>query len=102
MAFDIHTMAVSDKSDALANPDRIYTLLRKAVANGAGGGAGLSVAVAITGLQLPAAYSVFVSPSQDATVWISSRTRTGFTVNLAPRLAASTLAAGTFDLLVLA
>ena len=102
MANDLHTVSVPDASDPLAQSDRIIMLLKKAFANGVGSGAGAALAVPVTGLRLPASYAVFVNPSQDATHWISNRTQTGFTVNLAPRLAANTLAAGTFDLLVLA
>lgn len=102
MAQDLHTVAVSDASDALAQADRLFMLLKKAFANGAGSGAGAALAVPISGLRLPAFYAVFVNPGQDATWYITNRTQAGFTVNLAPRLAANTLAAGTFDLLVLA
>lgn len=49
---------------------------------------------------LPAAYAVQGTPSQDATVWVTSKTVAGFTVNVAPRLAANALAAGTIDLIV--
>lgn len=102
MAQDLHTVSVSDSSDPLAQADRVFMLLKKAFANAAGSGAGAALAVPITGLRLPASYAVFVNPGQDATWFITARTQTGFTVNLAPRLAANTLAAGTFDLLVLA
>lgn len=96
-----HSVAVPPQSDPLGFEDRIV-LLRKAVANAAGGSAGAAVTIVVTGLQLPAAYSVLVTPSQDSTWWISGKTRAGFTINLAPRLAASTLAASTIDYLVVA
>ena len=51
---------------------------------------------------LPAKFSVEAMPSQDATCWITNKTQTGFTVNLAPRLAASSLAAGTVDIMIAA
>lgn len=102
MAQDLHTVSVSDLSDPLAQADRLVLVLKKGVANAAGSGAGASVTVALTGLRLPAKYTVFVTPDQDATHWITGRSATGFTVNLSPRLAASTLAAGTLDILVLA
>lgn len=102
MSYDLHTVSVNKASSALAMSDRIAVLLQKQVANAAGGSAGASVTVALTGLELPASYAVFVSPGQDATWWISSRTQAGFTVNLSPRLAANTLAAGSIDILVLA
>lgn len=96
----IHSVAVPPQSDPLGFEDRIV-LLRKAVANAAGGSAGAAVTVAVSNLQLPANYSVVVNPAQDATWWVTAKTRTGFTINLAPRLAANTLAAGTIDFLVI-
>lgn len=102
MAFDLHTISVKDGSDALANGDRLSVLLKKQIANAAGGSAGAAVTVALTGLKLPPKYAVFVSPDQDATWWISGRSQAGFTINLAPRLAANTLAAGKLDLAVFA
>lgn len=102
MAKDLHTVAVPSQSDPLANEDRVILLVKKALANAAGSGAGAAVTIPVTGLQLPASYAVQVTPSQDATAWISGRSQTGFTINLAPRLAANTLAAGTVDVVVLA
>lgn len=99
MAKEIHTITLSSSSDVSNFDDRVG-LLRKKVAHGAGGGAGAAVAVAITGLQLPANYYAAAVPSQDATVWISARSQTGFTVNIAPRLAATTLASGSIDLIL--
>jgi hypothetical protein len=68
------------------------------VTSAAGNGSAFDVA----GLRLPATYSVIPSLDQDCTVYITNRTQTGFRVNVAPRLAASTLAAGTLDLLIAA
>lgn len=101
MGFPLHTLAVKDGSD-LSRPDRLELYLKSQIANAAGGGAGQSVAIPVAIKNLPAKYTAFVSPSQDATWWISNRTQAGFTVNLAPRVAGNTLAAGTFDLVVLA
>lgn len=100
MAKIVHSVAVADASSPLANPDRLGVLLVTQLANGVGGGAGAAVAIPVTGLELPATYNVQGTPSQDATVWISARTQAGFTVNIAPRLAATTLSAGTIDILV--
>ncbi|MDR6511474.1 hypothetical protein J2792_002346 [Novosphingobium capsulatum] len=102
MAKDLHTVAVSSKGDGPAQEDRLIVLMKKGLANAAGGSAGAAVTIALTGLELPASYGVQVTPSQDATVWTSGRSQTGFTINLAPRLAANTLAAGTVDVLVFA
>lgn len=51
---------------------------------------------------LPAAYAVQVEPGADCTTWISGKTQAGFIVNFSPRLAASTLAASTADILIAA
>jgi type IV secretory pathway VirJ component len=101
MAKDLHTIAVATGSD-LSNEDRLVVLMKKQLANSAGGGAGQSVTIAVTGLTLPASYAVQATPDQDATVWISGRSQTGFTINLAPRLAANTLAVGKVDVVVMA
>ena len=83
--------------------DRVIMGLQTQVANSAGGGAGSSVTVAVSfPYELPAEYAVFVNPGQDATWFVAnaSKTSTGFTVTLEPRLAANTLAAGAIDVLV--
>lgn len=98
MAVDLHTVSISAGSDPLAQSDRLG-VAKLQIANGVGGGAGAAVAVAVA-INLPASYVVHATPSQDATVWISARTQAGFTVNIAPRLAATTLAVGTIDLLI--
>jgi len=102
MPQEIHTIEMPDGS--LQNrSDRLIVGLQTQVANGAGGGAGLSVTVAVTfGYQLPKEYAVFVNPGQDATWYVAdnSKTATGFTVTLEPRLAANTLAAGAIDVMV--
>jgi hypothetical protein len=48
---------------------------------------------------LPASgqYAVDIELSQDATHYITGKSSAGFTVNIQPRLAANTLAAGTFN-----
>jgi len=60
------------------------------------------VAVAFAAGALPASYAVVVCPNQDATVCVSNKTSTGFNVTLTPRLATATLAAGLFDVVVIA
>ncbi len=64
--------------------------------------AGASSAMDITGMTLPASYAVQVEPNSDATAWVTAKTQPGFIVNFSPRLAASTLAAGTADITILA
>lgn len=96
--------AIEVISGAAQRKDRLFVAARQAIANVIGGGAGLSVVTAVTfpAGALPANYTVLVNPKQDATWFTSGHTSTGFNVTLFPRLAASTLAAGTFDLVVLA
>jgi len=102
MGLDIHTIEVAPGSNPTAQPDRVAFAILPNVANVAGGSANTAVATAITGLQLPANYTVEVTPNQDATAFVTAKTQTGFTVNLAPRQTTSTLAAGTFDVTIFA
>lgn len=51
---------------------------------------------------LPASYVVQATVDQDANVYITGRTQAGFTVNITPRLAGNTLAAGAVDLVIIA
>lgn len=87
-----------------ARKDRVLFAARQGIANVIGGGAGLSVVTAVTFPtgSLPANYTVVVNPKQDATWFTSAHTASGFNVTLFPRLAANTLAAGTFDIAVFA
>ena len=99
----IHTLKMPDGAGPSAEAGALMVGMQLSVANAVGGGAGQAVTVAVTGLKnLPAKYGVMVSPGQDATWFVSSKTSTGFTVTLNPRLAANTLAAGTIDLLIFA
>lgn len=71
-----------------------------------GGGAGASVATAVTktlvGQDLPADYTVVVVPEQDVRAWITAKSGTGFTINQTPVDAGVTLAAGSVDVLIFA
>lgn len=99
----LHTVEAVGSLDQLAQQDRLMVGLKKSVINAAGGGAGTAVTTAVAFAEpLPANYEVFVSPNQDATWYVTSKTSLGFNVVLTPRLAATTLAAGTFDVLVVA
>jgi hypothetical protein len=74
---------------------------RVRVAHVIGAGAGLSVATPVTTVkELPPNYTVVPVMEQDATCWITAKTAAGFTLNIAPRLAATTLAAGTVDVFI--
>jgi hypothetical protein len=78
------------------------------VANGAGtAGADVTVSLATSYTDaygngvLPNDYCVLVTPSQDAMVSVTGKTTSGFSVVLTPKVAAATIAAGTFDVVVL-
>ncbi|CAJ0698779.1 hypothetical protein [Ralstonia holmesii] len=102
MSLPVHTIDVAPGSNPLAQQDRVLVALLEGVATAAGSGAGASVTTPISGLQLPASYAVQVTPNQDAVAYVTSKTATGFNVVLNPRLAASTLAAGTVDISIFA
>jgi hypothetical protein len=77
------------------------------IANATGGGAGQAVTTAVqfvdrygTGL-LPAQYVVSVTASQSAFATVTNKSSNGFNVVLTPP-SGVTLAAGTFDLVVIA
>jgi len=101
MGLDIHTLDVIPGGTPPYQPDRvIFAMLpNKATVAGASAGAAVSFNVAMA---LPATYIVQATPNQDATVFVTAKTVTGFTVTLNPRLAANTLAAGTVDLTIFA
>ena len=103
MSVNINRVGIVGGS-TFAFPDRPMLGYQFNVANAAGSGAGAAVTTAITFTgELPGTnYMVLVAPNQDATAYVSGKTATGFNVVLTPRLAASTLASGHFDVLVLA
>lgn len=66
-----------------------------------GASAGVASTVAVTwGEPVPTPYTVLVSPVEDSTYFITSKTATSCILNVAPRLAASTLAGGTVEVLL--
>jgi hypothetical protein len=99
MPFDLHTIESPDGS-ALANYDRIVIGAQSGVANIAGSGAGASATTAVSFGALPPNYSVSISASQACFVAITDKTSTGFNVVQTPTLGSVTLAAGTFDAVV--
>ena len=102
MSLDLHTVSVL-KGTQLSQQDRLLIGQLLGVANAAGSGAGAAVAVPVAWPdQLPANYFVDICPNADVTWYITAKTSSGFTVNLNPRLAANTIAAGTFDVRVTA
>lgn len=100
MGQPVHTVEVPDGFQ-LAQPDRILIGNLPNQANVAGGGAGAAVTTAFTGLKLPAAYSVHVDANQACAVSITNKTQSGFNVVLTPA-STVTLAAGTFDVTIVA
>lgn len=108
MPFDLHIVEVVDAAstqvgNGLQNVDKVVLAKLDSVTNAAGGSAGTAVTTAVAfANELPADYAVFVQPGQDATAYVSSKTATGFNVVLTPRLATATIAAGSFDVLVVA
>jgi len=101
MSFDFHTVSAPDGAKPQLN-DRIVLGSLIGVANVAGSGAGQPVSTVVSGLKLPPNYAVTVNPGQDATSFVTGKTQTGFTVTMNPRLATSTLVAGSFDAMITA
>lgn len=102
MAINNHIISVLDGSSGNDFLDRVFYGIKIGVANVAGSGAGAAVSTVVTFAEpLPDTFTVLVQPGQDATWFISNKTVFGFTVTLNPRLAANTLAAGSFDVILL-
>ena len=100
MALDQHTISVPNGA-LPANQDRTIIGSLPGVANAAGA-AGATVSTAVTMGDLPPNYSVIVNPGQGCGWFVSGKTSTGFTVNLVPFSSTATVAAGTFDVVVVA
>jgi hypothetical protein len=99
-----HSIAIPDGATP-ANEDRTIIGSIPGIANVAGGSAGAAVTTTVqlpASANLPANYGVMVNPGQDATWYVSNKTFDSFTVTMTPRLAANTLAAGTFDVVIVA
>lgn len=98
-----HRISVLDPQAGTDFYDKTILGQKIGVVTAAGGGAGATVSTAITFAEgLPANYQVIASFNLAAAIWITAKTSTGFTVNVAPLLAATTLGAGALDVLVLA
>lgn len=99
-----HTIESPDGATP-AHQDRAIIGTIPGIANAAGGGAGAAVTTTVTlsaSANLPANYSVLVNPGQDATWYADNKKAASFDVVLTPRLAANTLAVGTFDVVIVA
>lgn len=101
MPLDIHTFEAPDGGANFANQDRV--ILATATVANSSGGAGATVSV--TGFQslftnLPASYAVLFDCGQDVVAFATSKTSTGFTVSVNPRLAANSVASGNVTAIV--
>lgn len=103
MSIAKHRASVLDSPTASQFTDKMLFAQQLGVVTAVGSGAGATVSTVVTFPEaLPANYQVVVEPKQAAVWWITARTTFGFTVNTAPLLAATTLSAGTADVLVIA
>jgi hypothetical protein len=100
MGLAVHSVEMLDGS-TFARTDRVLLANLPGRANVAGGSAGAAVTTAVAA-NLPANYSVQVTPSQACFVSVTSKTSAGFNVVLTPTLSSITLAAGAFDVVVFA
>lgn len=90
----VHTIALQNGS-LVASPDRLLLGLFSTT-NLVGGGAGAAVTKAVTFVEsMPANYFVEFDAGQDVVCFATLKTSLGFTININPRLAANTVAAGT-------
>jgi hypothetical protein len=96
MPFSIHDIDLVDGSTPTMQ-DRLIGGLQLAVANVAGSGS-VTTAVSFPAGSLPANYAVFVDTGQAVTAYVTGKTSSGFNVVLA----ATAVAAGTFNVLIVA
>lgn len=95
----IHSNSFGRGSAMPAQADRLKNYVVFGQANGAGSaGATVTVAITVPDSPLPANGNYFVDYDlpADYTVFTTAKTAAGFTVNIQPRLAANSVAAGTF------
>ena len=100
MSLDQHTVNIPSGS-APAYTDRTVIGNIPAIANGTAA-AGVTVTVAVVMADLPASYSVHVNPGQGCAAFVDGKTNAGFNVHLVPLVSTATVAAGTFDVTVIA
>lgn len=100
MALDLHTVSVPSGASP-AYQDRVVVGNLPGVANAAGA-AGATVTVAVAMADLPPAYSVHVNPGQGCGWYVDGKSNAGFNVHLVPFSSSNTVAAGTFDVTVIA
>jgi hypothetical protein len=103
MGIDVRVIEQIGNTSNFARTDRVFLAAYPKAANPAASGAGASVQVSFSGLELPANYSVIVSGlSQAAIPTVTGRTNTGFNVVLNPLSGSVNLAIGTFDVVLVA
>jgi hypothetical protein len=103
LGIDVRVIEQIGNTSNFARTDRVFLAVFPQTANPAASGAGASVTLGFSGLQLPAVYSVLVSGlSQPAVATVTGRTFSSFNVVLNPLSSSITLASGTFDVAVLA
>lgn len=104
MALEIHTITVPDFASNFARTDRVFMgLLPIAYSVGSGAGSVVTAAVTFGGSPMPTGYTVFFgNVPTDVTTFVTSPTSNGFTLNVEPRTAALTVAAGTLTALIVA
>ena len=100
MALDQHTVSVPSGASP-AYQDRTVVGSLPGVANAAGA-AGVTVTTAVVMADLPPEYGVYVNPGQGCAWFVDGKTSSGFNVHLVPLTSTATIAAGTFDAVVVA
>ena len=101
MALMIHTLEVADLS-SLQNTDRAVLAQQDAIPFTSSGSAGAqTLAITFGTSSLPSTYSVVVGANQACFTSVTGKTNSGFNIVVTPVLAASTLATGTFDVIVI-
>lgn len=100
MALDQHTIEIPTGATP-AREDRTLIGSAPGVAN-LSGAAGATVTTAVAMSDLPANYSVVVNPGQGCLWFVDGKTDSGFNVNLVPISGTAAIAAGTFDVVVIA
>lgn len=98
MSLDVHTINFPAGSAAPAKQDQLSMINLFGMANGAGSaGTTVQVPISLPSAGLPANYFVDYDMPADYTVFTTAKTAAGFTVNIQPRLAANSVAAGIFN-----
>lgn len=103
MAAQIRNILCIDGAVAMNNLHNPAIIAQSVGISNSSGSAGATVTKAITFSEvLPSTYSVWVQPGQGVGWYISNKVANGFSVNLVPFSAGVSVAAGTFDVTVIA